>query len=69
MVETWKLLVGGAVVVLTFGVVATGLNVDLSPPVVAGLLIFAVAIVAINYVLFKRSYRVGQRLGGDEEKD
>lgn len=68
MVETWKLLVGGAVVVLTFGVVATALNVDLSPPVVAGLLIFAVAIVAINYVIFKRSYRAGRKLGGDEER-
>jgi len=68
MVETWKLLAGGAAVVLTFGVVATALDVELSPPVVAGLVAFAALSVAVNYALVRRSYRVGRRLGGDEKE-
>jgi len=68
MVETWKLLAGVAAVVLTFGIIATASGVDLTPPVIAGLLAFAILSVVINYALVRRSYRVGRRLGGDEEE-
>jgi hypothetical protein len=66
MVETWKVLAGLAGLTVTFGVIASVLGVELTPPVVVGLIVVTVVISAINYAMFKRSYRVGRQLGGDD---
>lgn len=67
--ETWKLLAGLSVVLVVFGAIVATVDVDLSSPLVLGVLIFAVLFSAISYTLGKRGYERGKVIGEAMRED
>ncbi|MFB6137997.1 MAG: hypothetical protein ABEJ42_06620 [Halobacteriaceae archaeon] len=57
--ETWKLLLGAAGVLVVFGAIVSVAAPDVSPPVLVG----ALLLLAVGAALTVRSYRFGRQIG------
>lgn len=62
-IETWKALVGLAVVFVAFAAIVSLSGETLSLPVAIGAFVGSIVVVGITYVMIKRGYAIGHQAG------
>lgn len=67
--ETWKLLLGLAGVLIAFSILATAANVSLSSPWVIGLFVLAIVVSVLFYVVSRYGYQLGRQIGESMKED
>ena len=67
--DAWKAMLAASVVLALFAVVVSVAEIELTGPVVVGVLVGAAVASGVIYVVSKRGYRIGRQVGENMRED